>query len=71
VQRAPRLHGGAKFWPARGESQQAEPGPDGDEFIVVSSAAGAGCEMAGNPVACAAVEGADDVGTDFAAPLRA
>jgi hypothetical protein len=60
-----------RFWPGRRYGQQAKPGPDRDEFVVVSQASGAGCQVAGNAIACAVVEGADDIGTDFATPLRA
>jgi hypothetical protein len=71
MQRAPWLLGRAWFGPACREGCHAEPVPDREEFVVVSPAAGAGCEVVGNPVARVAVEGADDVGADLAAPLRA
>jgi hypothetical protein len=71
MQRTPWLFGRAWFGPACREGCRAEQVPDREELVVVGAAAGADCEMAGNPVARAAFEGADDVSADLAAPLRA
>ncbi|MBO0838289.1 MAG: hypothetical protein J2P28_22605 [Actinobacteria bacterium] len=53
-----------------GCKRKSEPVQYRNKFVVVSLAAGAHSEVAGNLVACAAVKGADGIGTDLAAPLR-
>jgi hypothetical protein len=65
------MPGPARVRPAAGESQPTEPSPDRDQIVVLGPAAGACCEVAADLGARAAVEGADDIGTDVTAPLGA
>ena len=71
MRRTPGLLGTAGVRPSPGASQLAEPGPDRDQIVVLGPAAGASCEVAADLGARGGVEGADDIGTDFTAPLGA
>lgn len=69
--RVPRPAGALDGEPACGDSQEAEPVTDREEFFVIVTAAGAALDVAADPSARKAIKCAHDVGTDLAAPLRA